>query len=100
MRKVIVAFQNFAKEFKKGRRKELGETQVIESTGTCLEIFYLIFDTVPFVSFFHVLVISSYFSKPIGYFALIENQYGPHSSLYEKPPPVHTFFLNCMNLEF
>jgi hypothetical protein len=99
MRKVKVAFRHFAKASKKGRRKEVEETPVIERTGTCLQIFHHVFDSVRFVFLFHILVISSYFSKPTGYFTVPENQYGPQCSLYEKPPPVYTFFLKCMTFE-
>jgi hypothetical protein len=73
MRKLIVAFRNFLKAFKKGR-KEVGETPEEESIGTCLEIFQVAFDSSRFGSLFRVLVTPSYSSNPTVSLTVPENQ--------------------------
>ena len=66
MRKLVVAFRNFAKAFKKGRKMKRAETPEEEHIGTCLQIFQAIFDPFRFGSLSHVLVTSSYCSNTSG----------------------------------
>ena len=65
-----------------------------------LDLLQSVFESFGFGSFSHVLVTYSYSSNPTGSLTVPENQSPSTQSLYEIPPPVQTFFLNWMALEF